>query len=124
MKRWAVCGGALALALVSPFAVAHHSLTMFDSSSKVTVTGTVRAFQWTNPHAYIHIVAEDEAGRDIEWRLEMGAPMYLYARGWRPTTLKAGQRIAVTINPLRDGGPGGVVLQVTSEDGKPTGRGV
>jgi len=54
--------------------------------------------------------------------MEMGAPMYLYARGWRPTSLKAGMRISVTLNPLRNGKPGGVVREVSSADGKPIGK--
>lgn len=116
--------GFVAAALISTDAHAHHSMAMFDSQKKVTVTGTVREFQWTNPHAYIQLVAKDASGKEVEWSMEMGAPMYLYARGWRPTTLKAGSRISVTVNPLRNGEPGGVVLEVTTPDGKPVGRGI
>jgi hypothetical protein len=115
---WA--GGA-ALSLAGGAALAHHSFAMFDNTKKVTVSGTVRQFQWTNPHAYIQLVSRNAAGRDVEWSMEMGAPMYLYARGWRPSTLKAGQRINVTINPLRNGNPGGVVLDVTTPEGTPIG---
>src|SRR5690606_2577906 len=89
---------------------------------RVTVTGTVKQFQWTNPHSYIQLVAKDAAGKETEWSMEMGAPMYLYARGWRPSTLKAGMAIKVTLNPLRNGEPGGVVIDVTTPDGKPIGR--
>ena len=102
-------------------AQAHHSFAMFDLQKQVTVSGTVRQFQWTNPHAYIQLVAKDASGNDVEWSMEMGAPMYLYARGWRPGTLKAGQRITVTLNPLRNGRPGGVVRDVTTADGKAIG---
>jgi hypothetical protein len=94
---------------------------MFDMTKQVTVTGTVRQFQWTNPHAYIQLIAKDEQGRDVEWSMEMGAPMYLYARGWRPSSLKAGMRINVTLNPLRNGRPGGVVRDVTTADGRAIG---
>jgi len=87
----------------------------------VTVSGTVRQFQWTNPHAYIQLMAKDAQGRDVEYSLEMGAPMYLYARGWRPRTLRAGQQIRVKLNPLRNGRPGGVVREVTDMDGKSIG---
>jgi hypothetical protein len=111
--------GAIALAAVP--AEAHHSFAMFDMTKEVTVSGTVRQFQWTNPHAYIQLVAKDEQGRDVEWSMEMGAPMYLYARGWRPSSLRAGTRITVTLNPLRNGRPGGVVRDVTGADGKPIG---
>jgi hypothetical protein len=113
--------GALALSLPVAGAEAHHSFAMFDQAKKVTVTGTVRQFQWTNPHSYIQLIAKDAAGTDVEWSMEMGAPMYLYARGWRPTTIKPGMVISITINPLRNGKPGGVVLDVTTADGKPIG---
>ena len=102
-------------------AQAHHSFAMFDQTKKVTVTGTVRQFQWTNPHSYIQLIAKDASGKDVEWSMEMGAPMYLYARGWRPTTIKPGMTISIVINPLRNGKPGGVVIDVTTADGKPIG---
>ena len=112
---------ALGLALAGMPVAAHHSMAMFDNQKKVTVSGTVRQFQWTHPHAYIQLVAKDSSGRDVEWSMEMGAPMYLYARGWRPSSLKAGQRVTITINPLRNGRPGGVVRDVTGADGKAIG---
>ena len=109
------------LALAGGGAQAHHSFAMFDLTKEVTVSGTVRQFQWTNPHAYIQLVAKDANGHDVEWSMEMGAPMYLYARGWRPRTLRAGMRITVKLNPLRNGRPGGVVRDVADADGKPIG---
>ena len=112
---------ALALSLGAPSAQAHHSFAMFDMTKEVTVSGTVKQFQWTNPHAYIQVVAEDASGKAVEWSLEMGAPMYLYARGWRPSSLRAGMRINATINPLRNGKPGGVVRDVTDAQGKAIG---
>jgi hypothetical protein len=125
MRFQVACAGAFALALAaggaSEPALAHHSFAMFDLGKQVTVSGTVKQFQWTNPHAYIQLVAKDANGRDVEWSMEMGAPMYLYARGWRPRTLRAGQRITVTLNPLRNGRPGGVVRDVTDAEGKPVG---
>ena len=63
---------------------------------------------------YSQLVAKDAAGRDVEWSIEMGAPMYLYARGWRPRTLRSGMRVNVSLNPLRNGKPGGVVRDVTA----------
>ena len=111
-----------AVALTAGTAQAHHSFAMFDMTKEVTVSGTVRQFQWTNPHAYIQLMAKDDQGRDVEWSLEMGAPMYLYARGWRPSTIKAGMRITVVLHPLRNGQPGGVVSEVTMPDGTPIGR--
>ena len=121
MRFQFACAGAVALALAGGSAQAHHSFAMFDMTKEVTVTGTVKEFQWTNPHAYIQVVSKDAQGRDVEWSMEMGAPMYLYARGWRPRSLRAGMEVKVTLNPLRSGKPGGVVRDVTTADGRTIG---
>lgn len=109
--------GLLGLAIAAPSAQAHHSFAMFDRTREVTVNGTVREFQWSNPHAYIQLTSRNAAGEAVEWSLEMGSPMYLYARGWRPRTLRSGAQVRIRINPLRNGSPGGVVLDVTGADG-------
>ena len=122
MRKYLALAGALALSLAAGGAPAHHSMAMFDQTKTVTLSGTVKAFQWTNPHCYIQLMVKDASGKDVEWSLEMGAPMYLYANGWRPTTLKAGAPIKVILNPLRNGQPGGVVVDATTPDGKPLGK--
>ena len=122
MTKLLALAGLLGLAVAAPTAQAHHSFAMFDRTREVTVNGTVREFQWSNPHAYIQLTSRNAAGETVEWSLEMGSPMYLYARGWRPTTLKAGMPISVSINPLRNGQPGGVVLDVMDGAGKPIGK--
>jgi hypothetical protein len=122
MRVRLACAGVLAFSAAG-IAQAHHSFAMFDTSKKVTVTGTVRQFQWTNPHCYIQLIAKDKSGKEVEWSMEMGAPMYLYSNGWRPRTLKAGDKVSVTINPLRNGQPGGVVIDASTADGKPLGKG-
>lgn len=111
----------LAGAATVPSASAHHSPVMFDQSKTITLAGTVRQFQWTNPHCYIQLMVE-EGSRQTEWNMEMGAPVYLANRGWRPSTLKAGDRIRITASPLRSGANGGLVLDVVSLDGKTIGR--
>ena len=121
MKKILPAFAVLAALGATTAADAHHSFAMFDLTKEVTVKGKVRKFQWTNPHAYIQLVAKDASGNDVEYSLEMGAPMYLYARGWRPSTLKAGMEIDVTLNPLRNGKPGGVVRDVTDTGGKKIG---
>jgi hypothetical protein len=110
-----------AVVLAAGAAQAHHSFAMFDMTREVTVSGTVKQFQWTNPHAYIQLISKDAQGRDVEWSMEMGAPMYLYARGWRPSSLRAGMQVTVTLNPLRNGRPGGVVRDVVTADGRQIG---
>jgi hypothetical protein len=114
--------GAWLLAALPGSVLAHHSAAMFDQTRTVEVAGKVRLFQWSNPHCYIQLLVRDEKGVEQEWSLEMGAPMYLYNRGWRPSTLKPGDELKVKLSPLRKGGNGGLVVEVRTPDGKPLGR--
>lgn len=111
-----------AVAAFAPPVGGHHSPVAFDRSQVRPLTGTVREFQWTNPHCYIQLLVKNAKGVEEEWSLEMGAPMHLYANGWRPRTVKPGDRINVTIHPLRNGGRGGEIQAATTTDGKPLGK--
>ncbi len=99
---------------------AHHSPSMFGGP-EMELTGTVREFQWTNPHSYIQLVVAADDGSEQEWSLEMGANAYLYNLGWRPSTVKPGDVLTVKIMPLRSGAPGGLLTQAMTADGKPIG---
>jgi hypothetical protein len=112
----------IAAAFAAGGAFAHHSPVMFDQTKQVTLTGTVREFQWTNPHSYIQLVVKNDQGQEEEWSLEMGASVYLYNLGWRPSTVKAGDTLTVTIAPLRKGGNGGLLLKALTAEGTPIGR--
>jgi len=107
-----------ALLFAAPAAQAHHSMAMFDLQQKKQLSGTVREFQWTNPHCYVQLVVRDAQGREVEWSLEMAAPAYLQAKGWKPRSLKAGDRITVRYYPLRNGKPGGMLDIARTADGK------
>lgn len=122
MHRLMVILAALATLVTASAASGHHSMAMFDSSRQVTLAGTVREFQWTNPHCYIQLLVGAGTPDSQEWSLEMGAPTYLYRLGWRPSTLKGGDQITVKIMPLRDGTHGGLVLRATTADGRELGN--
>lgn len=119
--RSLIVAATLLPALGATPAVAHHSAAMFDQQKKVELSGTVREFQWTNPHCYIQLLVKNAQGQEEEWSLELGAPMYLYNRGWRPSTVKPGDRLTVTISPLRKGGRAGLLVDARGADGKPLG---
>ena len=115
--RVAVAGGLAVPATLQ----AHHSPAMFDGSKQLTLTGTVREFQWTNPHSYIQLVVKGDDGAEQEWSLEMGANVYLYNLGWRPSTVRPGDTLAVTVIPMRNGKPGGLLVEARTADGKALG---
>ena len=98
-------------------ALAHHSFAMFDRNKEVTIQGTVKAFNYTNPHSWLDIVVKDEKGETKEWSFEMEGPSSLMRSGIKPGSLKPGEKITVKAWPLRDGRPAGAAISITKEDG-------
>jgi len=115
-KRLTWVGFLAALALCAE-AFAHHSFAMFDQSKQLTLKGTVKEFQWTNPHAFIHIDVPNGNGGMDTWQVELNSPNNLKRQGWRSTSLKAGQEVTLILNPLKDGTKGGLFVAVTLADG-------
>jgi hypothetical protein len=114
----------LAAALLAPAllaagpALAHHSFAMFDRQKEVTLKGTVKEFQWTNPHSFIEIETPDEKGGAVTYSIEMNSPNNLTRQGWKSTALKPGDKVTLVMNPLRDGSHGGLFISVMLPDGK------
>ncbi len=96
--------------LTTTAALAHHSFAMFDQSKTVTLEGVVKDFRWTNPHVFIELTAKSEGGADEAWSIEMTSPEHLARAGWRPGTLKPGDKLTLLIHPLIDGDRGGQYL--------------
>ena len=118
----ALLGAGALLAAAS--AAAHHSAAMFDASKQLTLTGTVKEFQWNSPHCWIQLLVPDPAHPDaapVEWGIEMDNPLGLSRHGWKASSLKPGERIVVVAHPLRDGSNGAQVVSVTRADGTPVG---
>jgi hypothetical protein len=107
---------AAALAAGTP-ALAHHSFAMFDADKTIEITGTVKEFQWTNPHSWLQVMVTDDKGVAQEWSLEMGSPGGLARAGWRPKSVVAGDKVTVSIHPLKDGTHGGQLLKVKLPNG-------
>lgn len=108
---------ALPLALAGPASDAHHSFSVFDMQTERTIEGVIVEFEWTNPHTWTWLDVENEDGTTTRWGLEGMSPNYLGRRGWTKDTLEHGDRVAITINPLKSGEPGGTFLRVELEDG-------
>jgi hypothetical protein len=101
-------------------ALAHHSTAIYDNENPVELAGTVVEWQFVNPHTFIVLEVADEAtGAKVVWSVEGGNTAGLFRRGWTPNTLKPGDRIIVTVRPLRSGAPGGNYSNVRWQDGRP-----
>src|SRR5215510_10921010 len=121
MKKGFVSGVAavsVALLLVAGSAVAHHSPVMFDRSKRVTLTGTVKEFSWTNPHASIQLTVTNAKGGAETWGVEMNSPNNLFKQDWKSNTVKFGDKVSVVVNPLRAGEHGGLFVSIKLADGR------
>jgi hypothetical protein len=118
---WRTLSIGLVLLLIARSGAAHHSGAMFDTQKSITLHGTVRLFQWTNPHCWVQLLVPSSEGT-AEWSIEMGSNGQLYRNGWRSSTLTAGQKITVIIHPVRDGSAAGQFVSATAADGSFLGR--
>ena len=109
----------LPIACLPLLAHAHHSFAIYDSAHQVTIEGTVKEFQWTNPHVWIHVLVKNAAGVEQEWHVECTSVNFLARRGWSKRTFQPGDKVNITLSPLRDGSSGGSFRAVNSLNGAP-----
>jgi hypothetical protein len=112
-KAVLIATGIMAAGAMAAPASAHHSFAMFDNQKQMTLEGTVKEFQWTNPHTWIQVMVKDKSGKDVEWSIEGGSPNGLSRQGWKRTSLKPGDKATVIIHPLKDGSNGGSLMTVS-----------
>jgi len=106
------------LGSLSSQALAHHSFSMFDPKQEQILTGTVTAFQWTNPHTWIELDVPNVDGQTTHWSIEGGSVVGLAREGWTRRTLQPGDRISLVMHPLRSGEHGGSLMGVVTAQGK------
>ena len=96
---------------------AHHSFAMFDLSRHMLVEGHVTAWDFNNPHSWLHIEGRDANGAMQTWSFEGAAPMHAARQGVSGATFTKGEFVRVVMSPLRDGRPAGAMCFVIKEDG-------
>jgi hypothetical protein len=97
---------------------AHHSTAMYDSQNPVTITGAVKKFEWTNPHAFVYLEVKGADGKVVEWEVEMMSLNHLRAYGWTSRTVKPGEIISATGAPARSGAPSMIANRMKLPDGR------
>lgn len=97
-------------------AQAHHSFAMFDPARVVTLQGRVKEFRWVNPHVALLLDVTAPGNGGGVWAVELTSPGNLTRLGWSRKSLKVGDRVAVEVNPLRDGQHGGGFRKLTLLD--------
>src|ERR1700730_5849659 len=103
-------------------ALAHHSFAVFDIEHPLELQGTVQQFKFTSPHTFIVLEVKGANGSSAIWNLEGASPSIMVRNGWTSQSLKSGDQIKLSIDPLRSGAPGGAWIgqRVTfSSSGRP-----
>jgi hypothetical protein len=109
---------ALGLMLATTPLAAHHSTTMYNMAEPTTVTGVVKKFEWTNPHAYIYLEVTGEDGKTALWEVEMMSLNHLKSYGWTRNTVKAGDVISCTGGAAKSGAPAMLSSLIKLNDGR------
>ena len=102
-------------------AAAHHSFALFDVTKTVALEGTVKKFEWTNPHSWITLEVAGPQSKADEWLIELPPAGVLAREGWNKNFVKVGEKLSVHVNPLKNGGKGGS-LESFSFDDRPAGE--
>ena len=98
-------------------ATAHHSTAEFDYTKQITINGTVKEVQWTNPHSYIQLLVDGPGEQKVQWSVEIGSPSLNINLGWRKNSVKRGDEVTMLLSPARNGKPYGTLRVLTFADG-------
>jgi len=115
MKIRLFCVCTLAALAQAPVAFAHHSFAMWTKEFS-TVTGTVKEYQWENPHVWILLMVPGADGKPVQWGFETASPGGLKRRGWKATSIKTGDKITVKFHTSRSGELAGNIVEVVLPD--------
>jgi len=102
---------------------AHHSFSMFDTATPVTLTGVVSSVEWTNPHVYIELDLTEPVKGARHWSIELGSRSILQRGGWKFNSVRKGDKVTAIVSPLKSGEPGSLLTRITLPDGRVLGNG-
>jgi hypothetical protein len=121
-SRFAALASSLAIGLgFAGIAQAHHSYAMFDMTHTDTIRGTVKEFQWTNPHGWIEVLVDTPDGPK-QYSVEGNNLRVMTSAGWKFNSLKPGDKVTIQMHPLRDGRQGGSLVSAELPDGRKLGE--
>jgi hypothetical protein len=118
MTRKAFGLAGIAAVLFAAPAVAHHAFAMFDQSKVLYMSGTVKQFEFVNPHAWLHVAVVNDKGDMLTWSFEGGSPSQLVSLGWSQDHPRIGEMIEVGFRPMKDGSRGGQLMSVKFPSGQ------
>ena len=113
------CVRVMLIALLGAAASAHHSFAMFDQTKTVVIAGTFKKAELSNPHTWYWVAEALPNGETKLWGAEGGGVSQVNT-GSMPMKeyFAPGQKVQMTLHPLRDGRAGGQLVSLRFEDGR------
>jgi hypothetical protein len=120
MKKWmSLVGMAPVLLLAVTTVSAHHSFAAeYDQSKPVTLKGTLKEVELTNPHGWIHMDVKGPEAKVVSWRIETGPTNTLIRGGLRKADFIPGAEIVVKGFLAKNGTPTINGREITFADGR------
>lgn len=109
---------ALGVLIVSLPLFAHHGNAAFDPDKRLTLKGAVTEWFWANPHCVLEFDVKDDKGQLVHWVAETSNPPDMVNRGWSKASLKPGDQVTITLEPVKNGRPIGRIIQVVLPNGQ------
>ena len=97
-----ICGSCLTS--TAPFA--HHGASRWDADAWGTISGTVKEFDWQNPHPLLLLDVKNDKGAIETWAVEFHPPNVMSrGLGWNHSTFKPGDQVAIYGHPEKKSVP-------------------
>lgn len=118
IKFFAVLALAMGSFIATTPLLAHHGNSAMDTGKKLVLKGVVTDWLWANPHSVLGFDVKDDSGNIVHWSAEANNPADMVERGWTKNSIKIGDQVTVTVEPVKNGKPVGRIIQVVLPDGR------
>jgi hypothetical protein len=108
--------------LIAHLAAAHHSTIGQIAEETTQINGTIKEFQFKNPHSWIQVDVTDDKGEVVEWSVEWGNPNNLIRQGYNPSTFKPGAAVTMQLRQHVSNAPLGEFMAARFGDGTTIGN--
>ena len=107
--------------LIAAPAPGHHNMSaLFDFNQRFTETGVLAEMDWRNPHIYLSVAVENDAGETETWSFEGPPPIFFRNRQFTRSDIEGslGRTVTIEASRARDGSMSGLIRQLTLADGR------
>jgi Family of unknown function (DUF6152) len=105
-----VAVAAVFLASLPAPTLAHHSFGHYDMAKLAEIEGTVRKYEWSNPHCWLFVDVKSADGKAVTYGFELSSVGEMLRRGWKKSTVAFGDKVKVKYRPMVDGTAAGLLV--------------